>query len=164
MMDLTMANLTAWTGIGALVVGILVFLSSWYLWLKIRNLYRLLDGAKEGDGEALLAELARRNQLLEREVEALQKRCADLEAKSVKALSGVGLVRYDAFSDVGGRQSFSLALESEEGTGVVVTAIVGRGDVRVYGKAIENGACPNGLTSEEIQALEQARQNRGFLG
>jgi hypothetical protein len=164
MLDFAMANLTAWAGTGALVVGILVFLSSWFLWNRIRTLYRLLDGAKEGDGPAVLAELARRNQLLEKEVESLRSRCAALEQKSVKSLSGVGLVRYDAFSDVGGRQSFSLALESEEGTGVVVTAIVGRGDVRVYGKAIENGACPNGLTSEEIQALEQARQSRGFLG
>ena len=48
------------------------------------------------------------------------------------AVQRVGLVRYDAFEDVGGRLSFSCALLNDEGDGVVVTSINGRQDTRVY--------------------------------
>jgi hypothetical protein len=48
----------------------------------------------------------------------------------------VGLVRYDAFEDVGGRLSFSCALLDDLGTGVVMTSINGRHDTRVYAKPV----------------------------
>ena len=48
------------------------------------------------------------------------------------ALNRVGVVRYDAFDEVGGRMSFSAALLDDAGRGVVLTAIHGRAETRSY--------------------------------
>ena len=72
------------------------------------------------------------------------------------AVRRVGLVRYDAFEDVGGRLSFSCALLDEHGSGVVVTSINGRQDTRVYAKPIANGTSSYNLSIEEEEAIRQA--------
>ncbi|HYG73193.1 MAG TPA: DUF4446 family protein, partial [Actinomycetota bacterium] len=72
------------------------------------------------------------------------------------AVRRVGLVRYDAFEDVGGRLSFSCALLDEHGTGVVVTSINGRQDTRVYAKPITNGTSSYNVSVEEEEAIRQA--------
>ena len=72
------------------------------------------------------------------------------------AVRRVGLVRYDAFEDVGGRLSFSCALLDEHGTGVVMTSINGRQDTRVYAKPIANGTSSYNLSIEEEEAIRQA--------
>ena len=51
----------------------------------------------------------------------------------------VGMARFDAFDDVGGEQSFALALLDANNTGVVVTSLYGRQDCRVYIKGINKG-------------------------
>ena len=72
------------------------------------------------------------------------------------AVRRVGLIRYDAFEDVGGRLSFSAALLDDHGTGVVVTSINGRQDTRVYAKPITNGTSTYNLSIEEEEAIRQA--------
>jgi len=72
------------------------------------------------------------------------------------AVRHVGLVRYDAFEDVGGRLSFSCAMLDDNGHGVVVTSINGRQDTRVYAKPITDGKSPYNLSIEEEEAIRQA--------
>ena len=72
------------------------------------------------------------------------------------AVRHVGLVRYDAFEDVGGRLSFSCALLDDHGSGVVVTSINGRQDTRVYAKPIADGRSVYNLSVEEEEAIRQA--------
>jgi Protein of unknown function (DUF4446) len=68
----------------------------------------------------------------------------------------VGLLRYDAFEDVGGRLSFSCALLDENGNGVVLTSINGRQDTRVYAKPVSGGTSSFNLSLEEDEAIRQA--------
>ena len=72
------------------------------------------------------------------------------------AVRHVGLLRYDAFEDVGGRLSFSCAMLDDRGNGVVLTSINGRQDTRVYAKPIAEGASAYNLSSEEEEAIRQA--------
>jgi hypothetical protein len=72
------------------------------------------------------------------------------------AVQHVGLVRYDAFEDVGGRLSFSCAMLDDHGTGVVVTSINGRQDTRVYAKPIVDGRSQYNLSIEEEEAIRRA--------
>jgi len=72
------------------------------------------------------------------------------------AVRNVGLVRYDAFEDVGGRLSFSCALLDDRGTGVVMTSINGRHDTRVYAKPVSKGHSPYSLSIEEEEAIRKA--------
>ena len=72
------------------------------------------------------------------------------------AVRHVGLVRYDAFEDVGGRLSFSCALLDDHGSGVVMTSINGRADTRVYAKPVTEGRSQYNLSLEEEEAIQQA--------
>lgn len=108
----------------------------------------LLRGVLEGQ--------ARQIQRLEAAVRSLgatDRRQEDLIEGAVRR---VGLVRYDAFEDVGGRLSFSCALLDDHGTGVVVTSINGRQDTRVYAKPVVDARSSYNLSTEEEEAIRQA--------
>lgn len=99
---------------------------------------------------------ARRIQRLEAAVRSLNTTDRKQEGLIEGAVRHVGLVRYDAFEDVGGRLSFSCALLDDHGTGVVVTSINGRQDTRVYAKPITNGKSAYNLSIEEEEAIARA--------
>jgi hypothetical protein len=80
------------------------------------------------------------------------------------ALRNVALVRYDAFAEMAGRMSFSLALLDDRGNGVTISALAGATDTRVYAKGVASGAGEHELTPEERQAVSAALgKRRGLL-
>jgi hypothetical protein len=76
------------------------------------------------------------------------------------ALRNVALVRYDAFTEMAGRMSFSLALLDDRGNGVTISALAGSTDTRVYAKGVSSGAGEHELTPEERQAVSAAMGKR----
>jgi hypothetical protein len=72
------------------------------------------------------------------------------------ALSRVGLVRFDAFADAGGAQSFSLALLDPAADGVLLTSLHSRQVTRLYIKTIRAGRSDVPLSGEEMAALQEA--------
>ncbi|MCE5200173.1 MAG: DUF4446 family protein [Armatimonadota bacterium] len=84
------------------------------------------------------------------EVNANQKKL--VEAVS-KCLQTTGIVRFNAFDDVGGEQSFAFALLDKDDTGVVISSLYGRQDSRVYVKSINRGQCERALSEEERKAI-----------
>ncbi len=71
-------------------------------------------------------------------------------------LKNIRIKRFNPFSEEGGNQSFSLAVLSEEGDGVVITSLYTRDGSRVYGKAIEGGKSKYSLSKEETEVIEDA--------
>ncbi|MGQ0670569.1 MAG: DUF4446 family protein [Actinomycetota bacterium] len=93
---------------------------------------------------------------LESAVRTLNRTDRRQEGLIQAAVRHVGLVRYDAFEDVGGRLSFSCAMLDDHGDGVVITSINGRQDTRVYAKPIADGKSAYNLSTEEDEAIRQA--------
>jgi hypothetical protein len=85
-----------------------------------------------------------------------------LQAQLGRGLRRIGLVRYDALAEMGGRMSFSLALVDDEASGVVVSAINGRTETRCYGKLVVRGTAEQELSPEEREAI--ARAMAGITG
>ncbi|MFC6285439.1 DUF4446 family protein [Nocardioides sp. GCM10027113] len=116
---------------------------------------------------ALLALVALRNQAagrrrlgadaLPEDVHGLRQEVAALRAEARDALRHMGVVRYDAFGDMGGHLSWSLALLDDGGHGVVLTSIHGRSEARSYAKSIESWSCAQPLSPEEEEAIAGAR-------
>ena len=75
------------------------------------------------------------------------------------ALRHVGVVRYDAFGDMGGRLSFSAAIYDDRGDGLVVSSINGRSETRTYAKALVDLRSDHTLSPEEQQAIDAARRD-----
>ncbi len=111
-----------------------------------------LDDALRGilDGQA------RKIDRLEQAVRTLNKTDKRQQVLIDGSVQNVGLLRYDAFEDVGGRLSFSCAMLDDEGSGVVLTSINGRQETRVYAKPIAEGRSSYNLSSEEEEAIRQA--------
>ncbi len=78
-------------------------------------------------------------------------------------LSHVGIVRFDAYRDLGGRQSTSVALMNSHDNGVVVTTVVSREFARMYVKLVKDGVGDIPLAPEENEAVQQARRATPFV-
>jgi hypothetical protein len=72
------------------------------------------------------------------------------------ALRHVSVVRYDAFGDMGGRMSFTVALLDDSGDGLVITSINGRTESRAYAKGVKQGNSDQTLSPEETEAIALA--------
>lgn len=81
----------------------------------------------------------------------------DHEVRIDNCISRIGAVRFDAFHDLGGRQSTSIAFFNASEDGVVITSAVSREFARVYVKLIRDGKPDVPLAPEEIEAVDQAR-------
>jgi len=102
--------------------------------------------------------LARRNQQnLPTDVEGLRGEVRALRVEATDALRHLAVVRYDAFGDMGGHLSWSMALLDDGGDGVVLTSIHGRSDSRTYAKNISSWSANQQLSPEEDEAIGFAR-------
>lgn len=86
----------------------------------------------------------------------LRAEVARLQEQNAGALRHLAVHRYDAFSDLGGQLSWSLAVVDPAGNGVVLTAIRGREDARTYAKEITAWESEQELSPEEQRALQRA--------
>lgn len=90
------------------------------------------------------------------ERQALAETVQGLTSSVGTVLRRVALVRFDAFEDLGGRLSFSLALLDDGGNGITLTSIASTSDTRLYAKALTGGGGEHALSSEEEQAVKAA--------
>ncbi len=92
-----------------------------------------------------------------RQFEELKKKVEKISQSSKSSVQKIGMIRYNPFSDVGGDQSFSVALLDGENNGIVITSLFSRDGNRVYGKLIKNSNSEYSLSKEEKQAIEKAK-------
>lgn len=83
----------------------------------------------------------------------------ELRAGLATALRHVSVVRYDAFADVSGRQSFTAAILDDNGDGIVITSLHARTESRTLLKGV-TGAAGDGLSPEEQEAVAYANGTR----
>ena len=96
---------------------------------------------------------------LEKNFEKLSEELENLKKESQFSIQKIGLVRFNPFKEIGGDQSFSVALLDSNDSGIVITSLYTRESNRVYGKPIEAGSSKYLLSEEENQALEIAKKN-----
>jgi Protein of unknown function (DUF4446) len=102
--------------------------------------------------------LSRRNPAtVPADLQGLRGEVQALRLEAAEALRHLAVVRYDAFGDMGGRLSWSLALLDEAGNGVVLTSIHGRSEARTYAKNIAGWSCDQQMSPEEEEAVTAAR-------
>jgi Protein of unknown function (DUF4446) len=86
----------------------------------------------------------------------LDERMSRAEQRIDGCVAYTSLVRYDAYDEMSGRQSSSLALLDAHRTGVVMSSIMHRDQARVYVKPVRDGASDHELSPEEQEAIEAA--------
>lgn len=75
----------------------------------------------------------------------------------------IGLVRYNAYKDVGSDLSFAIALLDRNDNGIVFNGVYGSESSNIYAKPIKGGISKYQLSDEEKSALEIAEQSKNFI-
>lgn len=138
----------------ALVAAVFVLFRQ--LSLLRRNISILRRGA---DGTTILDKITGHTVQLEELYRKLDEQAAQKDYLTdvlAGTIQRVAVVRYDAFDDMGGKLSFSIAMLDENGDGVVVTSIYARDENRSYAKAIHQGSSTHVLSREEEEAVRRA--------
>jgi hypothetical protein len=155
------ATIALLVGVAALIVAIAAFA------LPYRQARQAVGapagGARSAELERRIAQLGQRLEVVETELDAGDGRPAPggsagsgtLRTAGV-ALSHIGLVRFDAFEDTGGAQSFALALIDDDGDGIVLTSLHSRQSTRLFVKGIRRGVSDLPLSNEEERAMRIA--------
>lgn len=146
----------------ALLIVAVGFLVYWSLRQKaamrsMRSVWNaMFEGARGEQVERMLLEHLKERLELEKKVAVLEGRISELEGRMESAKRHLGAIRYDAFDDVGGAQSFALALFDDRGDGFVLNGITGRADSRIYCKSLVGGRSERNLSQEEQRAIKDA--------
>ncbi len=117
--------------------------------------------ARQSEQERQVAQLLRRLDVIEVEIDGQAvgqdaDAAGGLARRSGPTVSHIGVVRFDAFEDAGGAQSFALALLDDGGDGIVLTSLHSRPTTRLYIKAIRGGVADAPRSEEEARALQEA--------
>jgi uncharacterized protein DUF4446 len=161
-------DLTSTVGIVALVAGALAIGALVLAAILAIRLRRLQEGQKfvlgESDEQDIVAHAKWIHQGFDRlhdhvqsAFEGIERRIADAEHRLEHSISRSAVVRYDAYNEMSGRQSSSIALLDDTGTGVVMSSILHRDQARLYVKNVQNGQSDFELSPEEQEAIQTAR-------
>jgi len=91
----------------------------------------------------------------------LDTRLAGVESALRGRIAHRALVRYDAYNELSGQQSMSIALLDDERSGIVLSCIHHRDQARVYGKQVRAGSAELELSPEEAEAVRLALTDAG---
>jgi len=144
--------------------GLVIFLGgilNLLVWAKVRKISRLSRDYFEGkDGKDLEALISRNEQGLKKmdaDIQELYVISNKINALAQRSLHRVGVLRFNPFKDIGGDQSFSVALLDGKNSGITFSSLHTREGTRVYVKPIVRGKSEKyTLTEEESQVVQMA--------
>ncbi|MBO5260363.1 MAG: DUF4446 family protein [Agathobacter sp.] len=130
---------------------------------KLNKKYQSFMGGKSA--KSLEDTLIKRLQQVDDLMKANEKNEKSIEkifSNMKNTFQKIGLVKYDAFNEMGGKLSFSLALLNETNDGFVLNAVHSREGCYTYVKEIIDGTSVIALAGEEKEALEIAKSCKQF--
>jgi CRISPR/Cas system CMR-associated protein Cmr1 (group 7 of RAMP superfamily) len=161
------ASITDTQGIVAIAAGavaLVALISCAVLSVSVRRLRRaqrlVLGDSEEQDMVGHAAALQEAFEALRSYVQEtavrLDGRLAGVETALRGRIAHRALVRYDAYNELSGQQSMSIALLDDEQSGIVLSCIHHRDQARVYGKQVRGGRGELELSPEEAEAVRLA--------
>jgi hypothetical protein len=163
--------LTSTEGLAALGAGVLALLAlaiAAGLWVQLRRLRAAQRTVLGDSGERDLVEHSARleqgfvelRDWVEDTAAGIERRMGAAEQRLDGAIAHRSLIRYDAYGEMSGHQSSSVALLDDRRSGVVVSSIHHRDSARVYVKQIVDGEAELELSPEEQEAVDTALRTR----
>ena len=140
-----------------LLISILLNIISLLKINKFTNKYKkFMQGKNASSLEKDIMALYEDNRFIKVNVEKNQKNIEKLFEKNKKAYQKIGLVKYDAFAEMGGKLSYALALLDENNDGIVLNSVHSTSGCYSYTKNIKNGISEVDFSKEEKSAVESA--------
>ena len=162
-----MNDLTDPAGIAALSAGALAFIALLLGLVLAFRIRKLRAAQKAVLGESGQSDLVAHAAGLQQAFAALHERVEEVavnvderlgaaEARLDGAIAYRSLVRYDAYGELTGNQSTTIALLDEHRDGIVLSSIVRRDTARIYIKVVHDGQGELELSPEEAEAVRLA--------
>lgn len=147
----------------SIAVNILLAAIVILFFIKMRNLEKrykefISNFNKNGDIEETFENYVKMVNNVNEENKIMKANQLNMEKTINNCIQNVGIIRYNAFEDVGSELSFAIALLDNNDNGFVVNSIYGRTSSSVYAKKIENGTSKYTLSEEEIRAINMAKE------
>ena len=166
-----MDGLNSTEGIVALAaagVALIALVLAIVLAVKLRHLRQAQRRVLGDAGELDLVEHAARleqgfvalRDWVEETAQGIETRMGSAEARIDGCVTYRSLIRYDAYGEMSGRQSSSIALLDSHRSGVVMSSILHRENARVYVKQLHEGTSELELSPEEQEAVAAALERR----
>jgi len=145
--------------LGGFVIFVLVVINAfliWYSYKAHKKIDELLEKGKIKDFKDIFLSQKERHQKLTDSLKTVLDRIEDMESVLQTTIQKTGIVRFNPFNQLGGNQSFTLALLDKNNNGFVISSLFVKDGNRVYTKAIKNGKSDHALSQEEIEAIKRA--------
>lgn len=147
--------------IASIIIGIGSLLMALYAVLNFKKLRDLrshftLDNQPE-NLEDIVSKIVKRIKRLEEKDIAQNAHLKAVEQQLGLAVQKIGIHRFNALSEEGGKLSFALALLDQKNSGIVFTSLHGRQYSRIYTKTVDKGQSEMQLSAEEQAAIKQAQ-------
>jgi hypothetical protein len=162
-------DLTSTVGIVAIAaaaIAVVTFAIAVFLAIRLRRVradQRTVLGGQDQDlvahAAALQSQFEALSQYLQDAADRLDGRMGVAELRLDEAIAFRALVRYDAYGEMSGRQSTSIALLDATRSGLVLSSIHHRDQARLYAKQVQNGRPELELSPEESEAVRIALEN-----
>ena len=119
---------------------------------------RFMKGKEAASLEDEIIALFEDNQIIKKATEKNQKDINKLYSRLATCFQKVGIIKYDAFNQMGGQLSYSIALLDEDNNGFLLNSVHSTDGCYSYSKEIRNGKCALELGDEEQIALREAME------
>lgn len=146
-----------------LLSSLVIILTVWIIFLQLEirkttnKISEFFAGGKVSNLEELLTNQSQTLKLLDKDIQELYNISNQVHSLAQKGIHKVGLIRFNPFKDVGGDQSFAIALLDGKNNGVTLSSLYTREGTRIYSKAINSGQSEkHPLTEEEKKVIETA--------
>ena len=123
--------------------------------IRVKNRTKLVGDEIKDFKDIFLSQKEKNNDLEEQIKEAFLK-IKNLDNISERTIQKVGVVRFNPFNDLGGNQSFVIALLDNQNNGFVISSLFIKEGNRVYAKFINAGKSDHLLSKEEMEAISHA--------
>ena len=160
MINIPMEQLVFYVTIALSIVSIILAVVLIIVLCKLKTLKRRVDSLTRGkDTESLediIVSYLERVESLEEGEEITRAALYAIKDNLKITYQKTGLVKYDAFREMSGALSYSLALLDKENNGVLISSMYSREGCYTYAKEIIKGESKINLSEEEAEALKQA--------
>lgn len=135
----------------------------WNILLEIRLVREkkrttfFFKGEKVENLEGVIFQVLNVQKETKKEIREILKRLEKLDKIALRSVQKVGVVRFNPFGDIGGDQSFSLAILDQKDDGIIISSYHSKERTRIYAKPVKNGKSKYPLSDEEKRAIEEAQ-------
>lgn len=151
-----------------IVLSVIIVIFAFFLILalkrehNLRRRYNFFMGANsrpDSNLETAIKEYINRAKEIDRKYTEVISCIEDIKSNLDKCIQKIGVVRYNPFSEMGGKLCFAIAIMDKDNNGIVLNGIHSRSGSYTYAKPIENAESPYTLSEEEKEAVHLALES-----